>query len=99
MDFCWQLSPYLDLFRPDPSLHGPSTNPPYELPHNVTRFLSECIFSSMSDESHALIANLWQELSLDIWATRDDSRKADHLIDYFLRYGSKYGLGKFYTHV
>ena len=96
MELCWQLVPYLELWRRDPSLdlNYLATTPPLDLPVNVTQFLADCIFSQHTEEDCAIIDEAWNTLSRLIWATRQKEREAVHLIDSFLQYGPQHKIGK-----
>jgi hypothetical protein len=99
VELCWQLRPYVDLFRPnfnpsDPNKpHLSSTLPPYALPKNVVDFLADALFDNHQASVCKVINSCWSSLNRQIWSTHDAMRSADHLIDTFLKYGSSHKIG------
>jgi KDZ transposase family protein len=95
MELCWQMTPYLDLFRPDPLLEDQyeENHPPLELPTNVAKFFADCLFSQPSTADVKAINNAWQSLSHFIWSMRHEPREAMHLLSLFLKFGPEHDIG------
>lgn len=90
-ELCWQLWPYLNFVRPDPS--NASQMPPYALTDNVVTFLQQAVSELAGPVDQGVVITLWEAHSRSIWSTYSASRSAAHLVEVFLRIGVHYRLG------